>query len=350
MPGENAMELEQNSTPDEGVSLHDALREAFEAAERKPEAAEVEEEAEEVEETEEAEEIDESEPEAEEEAEAEEESPALRAPDHWSAQDKETFNTLSQLGDAGRKAQQFLERRHKEMERAANEKFQEAAAIRKRGEALDEVLGSVKSEWAMRGIDEIAGIRSVLATYQELGRNPVGTLRTLAQQLNVDLSALAPQSDDPFADPETKRLKSELEQLKAQIAQQQAQQVQSAQSQYIQSIKEFEAETDEAGNLKHPHFQTVYDDMVRLVQAGIAADVKSAYQKAVALRPDLNAVQAKQPQAVDLEKAKADRIAKAKKAQKAAAGLRSGASSNALAGKPKSLRDELAALYDQHTY
>lgn len=339
------VENEQNSTPEtEGASLRETLAELWDKAERGE--SEPEEPEDQEPEEPEAEPEDEPEPEtAEEEAEQEEVS-ALKAPEHWSASDRETFNTLASLGDAGVKAQQFLERRHKEMERAANEKFQEAASIRKRGEALDQALGEVKNEWAVRGIDEVTGIRSLITTYQQLGRDPVNTLRHLAQQLGVDPSVLAQSEDDPFADPALRQTQEELRQLKAQLAEQQAQQARSQQESQIQQIRAFEQETDERGQLKHPHFPAVWEEMGRLISAGIATDLPTAYAKAVAGRSDLMA-QAQPPKAQAPVISAAERMAKAKKAQKAAVGLKSSAASNTQAIKPKSLREELSSLYDK---
>ena len=338
------LENEQNSTAEqpEAASLHDALKAAWEEAEQRGTLAEQPEEPEEPEEVEEPEE----EPEAVEEEAEEPEVSALKAPEHWSAADRETFNTLASLGDAGVKAQQFIERRHKEMERAANEKFQEAAAIRKKGEALDQVLGEVKTEWAVRGIDEVSGIRSLITTYQQLGRDPVNTLRHLAQQLGVNPSDLAQSDDDPFTDPVLRQTQEELRQLKAQLEAQQAQQARSQQETFVKQVQDFEHEKDERGQLKHPHFQAVWQDMGKALSAGLASDLGSAYAIALAKRPDLMATA--QPQKAQAPAVSAaERMAKAKKAQKAAVGLRSGASSNTQQVKPKSLREELAALYDK---
>jgi len=56
-------------------------------------------------------------------------------------------------------------------------------------------------------------------------------------------------------------------------------------------IAEFQAAKDEAGNPVHPHFETVQNEMARLIQAGVAGDLKDAYDKAVWANPDLRAQQ-----------------------------------------------------------
>lgn len=343
------MEDMQNSTSEE-ASLHDALAEAFDemesAASDEPETTEegVTEEVPETLEAEESEVLDEAE-EADIETDTEIEA-SYEAPEHWSAEHKDVFNSLAEMGEAGVNAQTFLMERHKEMERAANEKFQEAAGYRKRGEEMDALLEPFKQGWQMRGFDEMAGLRALLGTYQQLYANPKDTLKYLASQFNVSFGNEEQSADDEFADPAVSELKAEINQLKQQLQQGQAQQQQTAQASVAQRIQAFASETDESGNLAHPHFEAVQTDMARLVQSGVASDLQDAYEKAVRLNPNLTAEELRKAQEEADKKAKAERAAKAQRAKRAASSVKSSVQSVEKT-KPKTMRDELSEMYDQ---
>ena len=55
----------------------------------------------------------------------------------------------------------------------------------------------------------------------------------------------------------------------------------------LQDVKSFAEAKDAQGNPLYPHFGTVREDMIGLLQLGKAADLKSAYDKAIRLSDDL---------------------------------------------------------------
>jgi hypothetical protein len=71
-----------------------------------------------------------------------------------------------------------------------------------------------------------------------------------------------------------------------------------------QEIKQFRSARDDKGNPKYPHFETVKQSMVGLLQAGLADDLDGAYHKAIRMNDDL--WQAEQQRKADAEKAEAE--------------------------------------------
>ncbi len=55
----------------------------------------------------------------------------------------------------------------------------------------------------------------------------------------------------------------------------------------LQDVKSFSEAKDAAGNPRYPHFSTVKQDMIGLLQAGLAQDLEGAYTKAVRTHDDL---------------------------------------------------------------
>lgn len=312
--------------PDENT-LNEDLAAALEEAMQEENEEETEKESEEEEkeeETEEEEKEEEAEEEESEEEEAEEEEEALEAPQHWAVQDRESFATLSRQG------QEFMLRRHKEMEADYTRKTQEVAAIRKKAEAISEVFEPHRQELALNGLDEVSAVRQLLAIRDELRADPKTTLLSLAQQFGVDLST----TEETDIDPSVLALRKELNDVKQEQARREQEAQQQSQQTLVQQVEDFAQAKDEKGELKHPHFETIRTDMGRMIQSGLAADMEEAYAKVLSLRPEL----APPPLKQEPGPSKKERV---KKAKKAAAGVRS--SGAAEKSEPKTLRQELEA-------
>ena len=313
------MSTEQSASLSE--DLLSAINEQTEEHEEELETEQPEEATEEIEQTEEAElETEDSEEESEEETEE-----ALEAPIHWSAQDREVFAKIPKDG------QEFLLRRHKEMEADYTRKTQEIAPVRRRQEALEEVLTPYRTEYQAQGMDDVAAIRRLFAIHDSLKQNPTQTVLWLAQNYGADLT----QTEEEL-DPNVAALKQQIQQLQQEQHLSKTQAQQSQQQALVRQIQEFEQEKDENG-LKHPRFQEVYQDMVKLFESGMSSTLEDAYTKALRLRPDLVSQPA---QTKTLEKAKI-----AQKAKKAASGVKSSGAS-VTKTEPKTLRDELLAAVE----
>lgn len=250
----------------------------------------------------------------------------VAAPEHWSAADKEILERLPD--DAARTA--VLEWRT-QIERGAQEKFEQAAHGRKLAEELDTMF-------APFGVDRQGhadAIRRLVAAEQAIRQNPVqavtamvggaglaGTqqaaefVRQLAASLGVPVGGSASQAPK---DPITARLEAieartaQREQLERQHQQEQWQAATSAATNKIQA---FATAKDANGQALHPHFEAVRSTVGALltaaVQSGRELALDQAYEQAVWAVPELRAA---------LQKAEADKVAELQRveATKAAA-------------------------------
>lgn len=270
--------------------------------------------------------------------------PGLEAPQHWSAEDKAAFTKIP------KDAQEFVLRRHKAMEADYTRKTQEVADTKRFKDSVDQLLTPYRTQFAMHGMDEVGAIRHLVGWFTSLQQSPAETLQILAQQYGVDFN----QKQDENVDPNFKALRDEITFLKSQIAQTHQAQQHQVSSNLFEQVNSFRDEKDSAGNAKHPHFETVRQDMSVLVGSGRAKTLQEAYELAVRLHPDIHDKSLEQS---ILEKQKAaqqqgkqkdidDAAKKAAQAKKAATGIRSGSASVEKQG-PQTLRDTLSALYDK---
>lgn len=114
------------------------------------------------------------------------------------------------------------------------------------------------------------------------------------------------------------------------------------------AIQNFMQKTDGAGNPAHPHYETVRETMAQLLDAGLAQDLESAYEKAIPFHPDLHA-------AVIQQKAEADKAEQARKAAEAAriarqkaVSPRSATPASAAPNGKKGLRASIEDAYEEH--
>lgn len=264
----------------------------------------------------------------------------IYAPEHWSAEDRETFKGLPSA------AQQYLLKREKQYEHGIQQKAEELRPLK-------EAFGPYRDILKMRGVDEATAVRTWVAAQQMLDTDPVNGLTTLIQQFGPEVrEALASKFgnrepvEEDYGDPEVQKLRRELSDLKRQNSQSQMQYQQLRQQEALAQVRDFREATDADGKPLHPHFDEVSDDMRALLSAGTAPDLKTAYEKAVwALPAYREEFAAKQKQQVTSEQSKARERAAAK-AKKTAAAVNGKGSVPPPPSKPKTLRDELAEAYN----
>ena len=293
-------------------TLKETLQAAMQGEDKLPEAPaekmeEVQKEEEQPEETEEA---------VEEEQVEEKEAPvldALTAPKHWPKEEQEIFNAW----DAN--VQHQVMDRYKAMEGDYTKKTQEIAKFRKRNEALDEIYSPFKDDFQRAGMDEVAATRQLLAAHKYLREDPQQALKWLAQSYGVDLKAVNDDTavEDEYADPQMKAMQQQIAQLQGTINNQQ-QQAQNMQKQEVQAmIDNFQTAKDADGNLKHPHFDVVQNQMSGLISSGVAKDIESAYEMAVYANPETRAkVLDEKVKKETKQEVKAEAVQKAKKQQR----------------------------------
>jgi len=257
-------------------------------------------------------------------------------PEHWSDEDKTAFLAMDKAGrDWALRAEANY---HK--------------GIQAKSEELKKLRGPIEEyRHLFQGVDEGEGVRRLLAAQAFLQQNPTEGLRWLMRNLGVDEKQFAqPQQtapeDDPFVDPEVKKLKDEVRVLR-ETAEKDLRNAQTRQYQaMVAEIQKFQGETDEQGQPKHPYAQQVFPTMAGLLQSGRATDLESAYQQAVWALPEYrdSVVQQQVEQRAQEEIAK--RVKAAEEAKKKATTV-NGKSSAKQSPKDLSLTDALSAAYDK---
>ena len=258
----------------------------------------------------------EEQPEQTEESVEEEQAPeleAISAPKHWPKEEQEIFNAW----DAN--VQHQVMDRYKAMEGDYTKKTQALAKYKKRNESLDEIYGPFKDDFQRAGMDEVAATRQLLAAHKYLREDPQQALKWLAQSYGVDLKAVNDDTaiEDEYADPQMKAMQQQIAQLQGTITNQQ-QQAQNMQKQEVQAmIDNFQTAKDADGNLKHPHFDVVQNQMSGLISSGVAKDIESAYEMAVYANPETRAkVLEEKVKNETKQEVKAEAVQKAKKQQR----------------------------------
>lgn len=242
-------------------------------------------------------------------------------PAHFTADEKKYFESLPT------EQQKWIASSVKRMSSTVDKRMQEYSTYQRRAQAFDEALTPYRQQLAMRGVDEMTAIKQLFTTYDQLQRDPAGTIKWLAQSYGVDLS----QAQEEQADPQVKALMDHITELKQGFTTMQGSLQQERQNQMLNVVNQFANETDAQGNPKRPHFEAVVDDMMKLIQAGIVqpTDLETAYSRAVSFHPELT--QKAEVPTTPATKIESDPIKeaaeKAARAKKAAAGVKSGAGS-----------------------
>lgn len=257
-----------------------------------------------------------------------ESTPAIDAPHSWNAKAKELFSELPS------EAQQYIAEREKERDTFLNSKAQELSGVKRKFEALDDVLSEHRSKYQMSGLDDAGIIRQQFALTEALSNNPAETISMLANQFGVDLENIGQESEET-TDPAMKKI--------AELEQKIKQNDDSAQQQRVvqlrQHVDKLANEKDANGNPIRPHFEEMKPAIAKLMSSKMATSIADAYDKAVKLTGK-DAPAAPSPK---VDTVKAEQAKKAKLAKKAAAGVKS-TSSKSKANANLSLKDELSSV------
>lgn len=283
--------------------------------------------------------------EAEKEVISEKEEGGITAPEHWSATDKAVFdNSPPEL-------QEWILARHKSMEADYTRKTQGIADFKRDYEPVQALLDPYKSTLAQMGVTPAQYVERLAQADRKLSQDPVNGLKEIAQMYNIPLSQLGENSSgegDEFADPEMQTLRQELADLKGSVTQRQQAEYTERQNTIVSEIQQFAEAKDDAGELAHPYFNDVMDDIMMLAQAERTAGrqpvLQDLYDKAIwsntsvreQMQAAITAAQAKK--AIDEASAKA---AQAKKASKSVSGAPHGSAPSA----DLSLREQLSSQF-----
>lgn len=179
----------------------------------------------------------------------------------------------------------------------------------------------------------------------------------IAQALGIQVAAAAPGGDDDPEDPlgiipkaykdafkAMPALISKIQQLEQGIGHTsqtlqtfQTTQQQAQQHEAVSHVNAWAQEKDSAGNLKRPHYDTVRNDMVFLLESKRAKSLDEAYEQAVWMNPDARRMEAETAEArriAEAERAARDRTNRAKGAAVSIGGRPSASSGGGVPSRP----------------
>lgn len=237
--------------------------------------------------------------------------PAIDPPTSWSAADKAHWTKLP------REAQETILRRESEVQRGFQQRAEEARSF----EPLRQALAPHATRLSQSGRHPADVVKQLLDVHAGLETSPYEVFPAIARMYGVDLSRLAPAmgaqngSHDGGDNPVVAHLTRTVQQLQDRLRQTeqfQTQQQQTEQAaQFEQARSQFDGFTKRAAT-DFPHFESVRQDMGRLIERGVCNTLEEAYEHAVWTRPDIR-------QRIQEDQRKADEAKRADDARKAAA-------------------------------
>jgi hypothetical protein len=255
---------------------------------------------------------------------------SLEAPKHWSETDRSLFSK------APREVQQRWIDRETEQQRGLDAKFQEIAGFRREREQWDEMFKPYARDLELQGISSTQFLSRLLAGHKYLLDSPKEAFLWLANQYGVDPKTL---SESREANPHLDKLNQGFQSLEQKVNGFMSAQQQAEHRAALSRVEAFSTAKDEKGQLLHPYFDEVAEDVLALMKGGLR-DLDKAYAKAVRMNDGVW----QKSQAAAQTQAKADADAKRKaeidKAKRAGVTSETTTAVNGSA-KPKSLQDTL---------
>lgn len=339
--------VEETSTPeDEGpASLREALRESFaedrESTDEPSTAGEVID----LHPTDDDPELD---PSTEQEAAADPsedlsqgEPEVIPAPEHWSDEDKATFEELPSA------AQTYLLKRETQYEQGIQSKSDELRP-------LQEAFGPYANMMQMRGIDAPTAVRTWVAAQSALDADPVNGLDMLIQSYGPEVkSALMAHfgQTEEYADselevdPEVQNLRAQLDLQKRQGQQAQLQYKAFRDQEAMEQVRLFKEAVDDQGVALHPHFEGAQETMRALLAGGQVPDLETAYDQAKWSVPAFRDEAAKQEREQTTTEQTNKRAKAAEKAKRASTTVNGSGSKPPPTKTAATLHDDLSAAW-----
>lgn len=260
--------------------------------------------------------------------------PSITAPNSWSAEMKAKFGSLPP------EAQQYIAQRESEMHAAITQKGEQIKAF----EPIRQTLDQHREVFAKNGVSEAEGVSRLIAADRFLEQRPLEAIQWLAESYGVDLRQLTTgeqsSTDQPQAQTprEVLELRRELAQVKSYLTAQQRQSHEAEQATVVKTVEDFAKDK--------PHFEKVRKIMGSLMQAGEAADLNEAYDKATYAHPEVRQlILEDQRKAAEAER-KATQEKAVKDARKAG-GINLKSTQGTTPSKGGSLEDTMSAVYDR---
>jgi hypothetical protein len=266
------------------------------------------------------------------------------APKSWKAEMKATWEKLDP------QVASYISQREQEMSRGVEQERERLAPAVQLYQTVQPFVDEIRQ----MGRDPSADLRDLLHTRRLLATGDEATkLQTIvnvAHAVGIPLqqmlaqSAALPAHLQHHIDPAVMAAQNHARQAEFQLTQRQQMEQQQIQRDAIAQVEQFKA--------THPHVDELGPEMQRLLQAGLATDLDSAYSKALRLNETLfEKHMAQQRQDVEKQRrAEADKAAKAAKAN--AVSTRSatpGSVAAATSGAPKGRRAALEESFEAAT-
>lgn len=271
-------------------------------------------------------------------------------PIHWSADDKALIAKLPP------DMQGAVIDRFKKMEAGFAPKLQEAAELKRSWGEVDAFLKPHAADIQARGMSVPQLVKSWAQVEQALMQNPAAAVQKIAQAYGVDLAAIATgqqQAADRGEVVIPPVVQQKLQTLEEKLAARERAEQEAALNATMKTIESFATQKSEAGDLAHPHFADVMDDMLALAAAERAAgktpDLKALYDRAVYANPVTRDKLFAARLEAEQKKRAEDQKAKAVQARKAGSSV-SGAPGASAASKPRgsvgSVQDDIRAAIE----
>ena len=215
------------------------------------------------------------------------------------------------------------------------------------GRNLKSVFAPYQQDFASLGVNETQAVSSLLQTERTLRlgtpEQKLAIFQSMASSYGVPVEALVSDDGDVRQTAMLNaQLTSRLNRLQQQLQGSTTAQQSQVQAQVTDSVTKF------ASDPANKWFSDVREDMGRLLEGGIAADLQDAYDKACNMRPDIRAAIAAQQQREADEKRQKEaqqRVIQAKKS--ASVNVRQSGPKPVASNAPRTIDDTLREVYDR---
>lgn len=292
-------------------------------------------------------------PEAEEREEtSEEDDDWIEPPSRMAVEDQRLFHKLPREG------RDLVARLAKDKDALVTKATQEASRLKKQYEGIEKVIGPRRAQFQRDGSTPEQVFHTLLSLSDYATQNPREFITWFAKENNIDLGhGFAPQQQPAYVDPELQKRDQEIAQLRQQlqgITGQVSSWNDAAQQTRVKQVHSYLASFREAkgqdGQLLHPYFDEVENEMTTLLERGLAKDLDDAYDRAVYANPSTRERILQRRTAAQEKERRSQARLHAEKAQRAGSSLPAG-SSNGIARRPpqkgRSAAHTMSEIWDQ---
>lgn len=190
------------------------------------------------------------------------------APQSWRKEVAEKFATLDPA------VQDEILRREEDFHRGIEGYKRDATFGRTVSQVIEPYLPILQAA----NINPVAAINNLLEVHVALSKGTPEQKYQLLQNIATSYGITAP-GEAPFEDPAVRALREELSGVKSQLTARTQAEEQAIRAQLAKDIDSF------AKDPKNIYFEELQDDIAQLLRSGVAADLPSAYEKAIWLNP-----------------------------------------------------------------